>query len=93
MDNEVSMLAKKVELKLELKCCSRKCEYCDWSPMCCEWCGKTKNNKRKSIIERNINKKEKRNKSISTNFFLFLAKKINIMEELRKTSTYDLINV
>ena len=64
MDNEISMLAKKVELKLELKCCSRKCEYCHWSPMCCEWCGKTKTNKRKVIIERNINKKERRNKSI-----------------------------
>ena len=63
MDNEVSMVAKKLELKLELTSCSRKCEYCDWC-MCCEWCGKTKNNTRKVITERNINKKEKRNNSI-----------------------------
>ena len=61
--------------------------------MCCEWCGKTKNNKRKVITERNINKRKRETIAYKRNYFLFLAKIINIMDELRKTSTYDLINV
>ena len=60
MDNEVNSLAKRVELKLELTPCSKKCEYCDWGPMCCEWCGKLKNNKRKITAENCIVKNKKK---------------------------------
>ena len=56
MDN----VAKRVELKLELTPCSKKCEYCDWEPMCCEWCGKLKSNKRKITAENCIVKNKKK---------------------------------
>ena len=58
MDNEVNRLRKKLELELDLKISAKKCEYCDWNPSCCEWCGKLKNNKRKAISSGdNIEKK------------------------------------
>ena len=59
MDNVVNELRKK--LKLDLKVIIKKCEYCDWNPICCEWCGKLKNNKRKAISPGHIHieKKEK----------------------------------
>ena len=38
----------KKSVKLNLKIDNKKCEYSDWQPSCCEWCGKLKNNKRKA---------------------------------------------
>ena len=56
--DEVKELKKK--LKLNLKIDIRKYEYCDWEPLCCEWCGKLKNNKRKSKCSfHDFKKKEK----------------------------------
>ena len=56
MDNEVNRLRKKLELELDLV--QKRCEYCDWNPTCCEWCGKLKNNRRKAISSGdNIEKK------------------------------------
>ena len=57
--DEVKELKK--NLRLNLKIDIRKCEYCDWQPLCCEWCGKLKNNKRKSKCSFHDFKKKKSN--------------------------------
>ena len=62
MDNEVNKLNKK--LVLDLKINAKRCEYCDWNPMCCEWCGKLKNNKRKLIRSTDIHIEKKRSSSV-----------------------------
>ena len=82
----------KKKLKLELKLDLRKCEYCDWQPSCCEWCGKLKNNERK-ICEKScdIKKKEIIPSKEKTLFFLASINNNIIMDELRKTSVADLI--
>ena len=61
MDNEVNKFNKK--LKLDLKINAEKCEYCDWNPMCCEWC-KLKSNKRKLIRSTDIHIEKKRSSSV-----------------------------
>ena len=49
--NNDNMKELRDKLSLNLKINNRKCEYCDWKPTCCEWCGKIKssNNKRKLV--------------------------------------------
>ena len=44
--DDIKDLRKKLKLQFNIHD-QRKCEYCDWQPTCCEWCGKLKNNKRK----------------------------------------------
>ena len=60
--DDIKDLRKK--LKLELNIHNQwKCEYCDWDPNCCKWCGKLKNNKcKKGSIETFV--KKKRNNTI-----------------------------
>ena len=66
--DDIKDLRKKLKLELNIHN-QRKCEYCDWNPNCCKWCGKLKNNKRKlGSIETFVKKREiipsKKNNSI-----------------------------
>ena len=59
---DMKEVRKQLKLNLNLKE-TKKCEYCDWVPNCCEWCRKIKlSNKRK--IETIEAEKKKRNNSI-----------------------------
>ena len=40
-EHDVNSLRKTLRLNLNIHD-NRKCEYCDWSKNCCEWCGKKK---------------------------------------------------
>ena len=52
-------LRKSLKLNLNLTE-NKKCEYCDWKPDCCEWCGKMKHTNKPKLETVEIYKKKER---------------------------------
>ena len=59
--DDIKQLRTKLKIDLRIHD-SKKCEYCDCDPNCCEWCGKLKNNnKRKRDSIQTIARKKRKN--------------------------------
>ena len=59
-EHDVNSLRKTLRLNLNIHD-NKKCEYCDWSNNCCEWCGKKICNNKRKLGAINYEKKKRNN--------------------------------